>query len=84
MSTPKEGLGPVTSPFKRRVKRFVIATEMWWYGVTAAGFVVAVGGLFVGAPTISTLQLAMIQLFTGFTATVAAGASAVKSNDTET
>jgi hypothetical protein len=39
--------------------------------------------LYVGAPTISTTTLAAIQLVCGFTATVAAAASSIKSNDTE-
>lgn len=67
---------------KVRLKRFIIRWEMEWYVLTGVGFVVAIVSLAIGAPRISTLQLAIIQLFTGLTATLAAAASAIKTDDT--
>ena len=68
---------------KQRVKRFIIRWEMHWYVITAVLFLACIILLYVGAPTISTTTLAAIQLFCGFTATVAAAASSIKSDDTE-
>jgi hypothetical protein len=73
----------VSTATKRRIKAFIIKWEMRWYVITALLFLLCVVFLYVGAPTISTTTLAAIQLVCGFTATVAAAASSIKSNDTE-
>ena len=73
----------MTTERKKALKRFIIRWEMRWYAITAVLFVACIVLLYVGAPTISTTTLAAIQLFCGLTATIAAAASSIKSNDTE-
>lgn len=69
---------------KKRMKAFIIRYELWWYAATGLGFIVAITALLFAVPKVSTTTLAAIQLFTGFTATVAAAASSIKSSDTTT
>ncbi len=71
------------TPGKRRLKRFVIASEMWWYAATGAIFLLTASALVWQAPSVSNLTIAVLQLITGFTATVAAAISAIKANDTD-
>jgi hypothetical protein len=63
-------------------KRVIIRWEMEWYLLTGIGYLGSISTLVVGAPDISNLTIACIQLFTGLTATLAAAASAIKTDDT--
>lgn len=37
----------MTSTTKRKIKRFIIRTEMWWYAITGIGFIIAIAGLWI-------------------------------------
>lgn len=67
---------------KRRLKRFIIRWEMWWYGVTIALYLLALGLVVVVFPDVSNLWVSVFVLVGSFTAAVSAAASAIKSNDT--
>lgn len=73
----------MTGRRKASLKRFIIRWELWWYGLTIALYLAALGLVVVVFPDVSNLWVSIFVLVGSFTAAVSAAASAIKSNDTE-
>jgi hypothetical protein len=70
------------SRFKRRAKALIIRWELWWYGVTALLYFVAIPTTILLFPNVSNLWLSVLVLLGGFAGAVGSTASAIKSDDT--
>ncbi len=68
---------------KRGLKRFIIRWEMHYYAASALLYVGAVPMLVVAFPDVSNLWVSIFIFVSGLLSTIAATASAIKTNDTE-